>query len=326
MLSRVAENLYWISRYVERVENVARLLDVGFHLELDASGVSRQSGDLGPIESVLTILACREAFERAHGGPVGDGEADRDAVLRFLTFDRGNGHSIIAMLARARENARASQETLSGEIWSQVNTFYLYLSSTRAVRRFRASPTRFFNGIKRNCILFDGLVDGTLPRTEVYHFLQFGKNLERVNQISRILNTKMTGLTDGDPSAADPALRAVHWSSLLRSCSAYEAYLRDHHDRVDPESVVRYLVLDPDFPRAIRFCASRCVESLREISGGGEDDYSNEAERQVGRLDSGLRYIDVNEIFSQGLAAFLLGIQDACNRIGDEVHQAYFHT
>ncbi len=224
---------------------------------------------------------------------------DREAVLRFLTFDRQNSHSILTMCARARENARGTQETLSGEAWSQVNKLYLYLGSPRAQRRFEASPSRFFDGIKRACILFDGLVDGTLPRTEVFHFLQLGRYLERVNQISRILNVKLHGLRDDGP-IAEPPMRIVHWSSLLRSCSAYEAYLREHHDRIDPEGVVRYLVLDADFPRAMRFCVARCVESLREIAGGDEDEYRSEAERQLGRLDSELRYIDVDRDLRPG--------------------------
>jgi uncharacterized alpha-E superfamily protein len=317
MLSRVAENLYWISRYLERAENVARLLDVGFHLELDASGLT---GDSAPIESVLTILACHETFAKAHG----DGEKDRGAVLRFLTFDRQNAHSILTMLARARENARGTQETLSGDAWSQVNKLYLYLCSPRAKRRFEASPPRFFDGIKRACILFDGLVDGTLPRTEAFHFIQLGRYLERVNQVSRILNVKLHGLRDGGP--VGETIQVVHWSSLLRSCSAYEAYLRRHHERIDPEGVVGYLVLDSDFPRAMRFCVARCCESLREIAGGDDDEVGSEAERRLGRLDSELRYIDVGEIFHQGLSTFLTGIQDACNRVGDEVHQAYFFS
>jgi uncharacterized alpha-E superfamily protein len=320
MLSRVAENLYWISRYVERAENVARLLDVGFHLELDASGLSGDVSGQAPIESILTILACGDSFEKAHGGE----QKDREAVLRFLTFDRQNVHSILAMCARARENARGTQETLSGEVWSHINKLSLYLGSRRAQRRFAASPSGFFDGIKRACILFDGLVDGTLPRTEVFHFLQIGRYLERVNQVSRILNVKLHGLREGGPIEA--AMRVVHWSSLLRSCSAYDAYLREHHDRVDPEGVVRYLVLDADFPRAMRFCVARCCDSLREIGGGDEDEYRTEAERLLGRLDSELRYIDVDEIFARGLNTFLNGVQDACNRVGEEIHQAYFLT
>src|SRR4051794_26955683 len=170
MLSRVAENLYWISRYVERAENVARLLDVGFFMALDAPGLAADGGegDVGAVEGVLTILACRSAFERAHPG------GGRDAVLRFLTFDRQYRQSILAMIARARENARGTQEALSAEAWRQINTMYLYLESRRALRRFRTSPSGFFDGIKRGCILFGGLVDGTLPRSEAFHFLQLG--------------------------------------------------------------------------------------------------------------------------------------------------------
>ena len=135
---------------------------------------------------------------------------------------------------------------------------------------------------------------------------------------------KLHGLRDDGP-IAEPPMRIVHWSSLLRSCSAYEAYLREHHDRIDPEGVVRYLVLDADFPRAMRFCVARCVESLREIAGSAtRTSYRSEAERQLGRLDSELRYMDVNEIFGRGLNPFLTSIQDACNRVGDEIHQAYF--
>jgi uncharacterized alpha-E superfamily protein len=319
MLSRVAENLYWISRYVERAENVSRLLDVGFHLELDAAGLGGVGGDPAPIESVLAILACREAFQRAHGEAL----RDREAVLHFLTFDRQHGHSILAMLARARENARCTQEALSGEAWSQLNKLYLYLNGPKARRRFAASPPRFFDAIKRACILFAGLVDGTLPRTEVYHFLQLGRHLERVNQISRILSIKMHGLRDDGP-VVERALRVVHWSSLLRSCSAYEAYLREYQDRIEPEGVVRYLVLDADFPRALRFGVARCLESLRALSAG--DSAATEAERRLGRLDSELRYLDAAEILAQGLGPFLAGIQEACNRIGDEIHQAYFFT
>ena len=185
MLSRVAENLYWISRYVERAENVARLLDVGLFLELDAPGLAADGGEGGAVEGVLTILACRAAFERAH--PSGG----RDAVLRFLTFDRQHRQSIVAMIARARENARGVQDALSAEAWRQVNTLFLYLCSPRALRRFRASPSRFYDGIKRACILFGGLVDGTLPRSEAFHFLQLGRYLERVGQVSRILNVRL---------------------------------------------------------------------------------------------------------------------------------------
>jgi len=317
MLSRVAENLYWMSRYVERVENVARLLDDGFHLELDAAGLTSDEGSRGALDSILTILSCKEAFEQTTGGN------DRAAVLRFLTFDRGSRHSLLSMIGRARENARGTQETLSSEAWSQINRLFLDLSGPHAERRFQTSPFRFYQRIKRDCILFDGLIDNTLPRSEVFHFIQVGRHLERVDQVSRLLNVKLHALRSGS-AFADPALHAVYWASLLRSCSAYEAYLRTRPDNIDAQGVVRFLVLDADFPRAMRFGVARCLESLRGISGADADGYGTEAERLLGRLDSELRYTDVAEIFDRGLAPFLTGVQEACSRIGSQVQQAYF--
>jgi uncharacterized alpha-E superfamily protein len=317
MLSRVAENLYWMSRNIERAENLARLLGVGFDLELDAAGLDRDVQGHGLIGRVLTILGCRDAYERAGGS------TQRDAVLQFLTFEAKNPQSIIAMIARARENARGAQETISAEAWSHVNRLYLYLSGPKAQRRFRASPVRSYERIKQACILFDGLLDSTLPRNEVFHFLHLGRYLERVDQISRIIDAESRTL-DWTETGPVPPLRLVHWTSLLRSCSAHESYLRTYHDRIDPQSVVNYLVLDPDFPRAVRFCVTRCRESLHEISGGDIDGYGSEAERRLGRLDGELRYIDVSEIFDRGLAGYLGGLQESCSRIGAEIHNTYF--
>jgi uncharacterized alpha-E superfamily protein len=327
MLSRVAENLYWMSRNIERAENLARLLDVGFDLDLDAAGLARDTHGHGPIERILTILACRDAYEKEQASNPADREQDRererDAVLRFLTFETGNPQSIVSMVAHARENARSAQESISAEAWSHVNRLYFYLSGAKAQRRFRSSPVRFYERIKHACILFEGLIDSTLPRNEVFHFLQLGRYLERVDQISRIINAESRMLHAPEIGILS-TLRLVHWTSLLRSCSAYEAYLRTYHDRLDPQSVVRYLVLDPDFPRAVRFCVARCRESLHEISGGDIDGYGSEAERRLGRLDGELRYIDVDEIFDRGLSSYLGGLQEACGRIGEEIHHSFF--
>jgi uncharacterized alpha-E superfamily protein len=183
MLSRVAENLFWMSRYLERAENVARLLDIGLYLELDAPTLDVEDGS-APVEIALHILACREAFHAAHPS------SDRNLVLGFLTFDRSNPQSILSMIARARENARGTQESLGVDAWSEVNRLYLYLSGQRAQRKFHSSPSAFYAAIKQACILFDGLVQNTLPRDEVYHFLELGRYLERVNVMGRILHAK----------------------------------------------------------------------------------------------------------------------------------------
>ncbi len=318
MLSRVAENLFWMSRYLERAENVARLLDIGLYLELDSPAPRTDDGS-APIEIALYILACRDAFHGAH--PF----AERSAILRFLTFDRSNPQSILSMIALARENARGTQESLDVDAWSEVNRLYLYLSGPRSQRRFGASPSGFYAAIKKSCILFDGLVQNTLPRDEVYHFLELGRYLERVGVIGRILHAKCQSRFEPAPSG-DPAMELVRWTGLLRSCSAYGAYLRVERDRVEPAAVIRFLVLNPDFPRAIRFSVARCRRALQEIAGGDDDEYASEAQRLLGRLDSELRYIDVGEILERGLLAFLDGIQTTTTRAADEIQRSYFLT
>ncbi len=317
MLSRVAENLYWTGRYVERAETVARLLDSAFFLELDAAGLALDDDGSGPVEGVLSILGCRTAFEATASA------GDRDAVLRFLTFDRKNSQSILSMVARARENARGTQEAIPAEVWSELNRMFLFLSGAKAQRRFAESPFEFYGGIKRSCVLWAGLVDGTLARDEIYQFLHAGRYLERADQVGRILRAKSHTLIEHETATTGP-MRPIQWSSLLRSCSAYDSYLRTFRERVDPKGVVRYLVLDADFPRALRFCVARCREALHEVSGGDEDGYGSEAERLLGRLEGELRYIDVAEIFDRGLPRFLASVQETCSRVGQEFHRAYF--
>jgi len=164
-----------------------------------------------------------------------------------------------------------------------------------------------------------------LPRDEVYHFLQLGRYLERVNVMGRILHAKCESHKQGT-AVDDVGMELVRWTGLLRSCSAYGAYLRVERDRVEPVGVIRFLVLNPDFPRAIRFCVARCRESLQEIAGGDDDQYASEAERLLGRLDGELHYIDVGEIFERGLLAFLDRIQTTCLRVGEEIQRSYFLT
>src|SRR5271170_1237383 len=226
MLSRVAENLFWMSRYLERAENVARLLDIGLFLELDAPNLDIEDGS-APVEIALHIRACREAFHAKNPA------YDRNRVLGYLTCDRTNPQSILSMIARARENARGTQESLGVDAWSEINRLYLYLCGQRAQRKYGASPSEFYAAIKQSCILFDGLVQNTLPRDEVYHFLELGRYLERVGVIGRILHAKCQSVTEPAP-AGEAAMDLVRWTGLLRSCSAYGAYLRIERDRVEP--------------------------------------------------------------------------------------------
>ena len=331
MLSRVAENLYWISRYVERAEGLARLLEDAHSMELE--GAARADGT-GPLDNVMRMLKARDAFERFWdaAGPLPGGGGDRpaaekrDAALRFLTFGRASGASIRASVAHARENARGTQEAVTGETWSQLNSLHLFLNSPRAAARFEASPSRFLGRVRRECVLFAALADGTLPRTEAYHFLQIGRHLERVDVLSRVISVHGSApaevvVAGGGAEAAAPA---GHWTGLLRGTSAHEAYLQQSGARVDPVGVVRYLLLEGEFPRSVRFSVARCLDSLRWVAGGAG--FGNAAERHLGKLDADLRYMDVDDLFHRGLDAFLAGVQATCAAVGREIHLAYFRT
>lgn len=293
MLSRVAENLYWISRYVERAEFAVRLLNGAFQRELDVGPVADGRGPR-PLATVARMLGCPDT----PGG--------RDALLECLTFDPAGPHSIRTMVARARENARGSQEALSAEAWSQLNQLHLYLNGARARGRLSTSPFRFLDRVRRTCVLFDALVDGTLPRGEVYYFLQLGRSLERADLTTRAVRE---GLTEADPAA---------WTGLLRMCSAHEVYVQRFQDRVEPTGVVDVLVLAADFPRSVRFRVGRCLEGLRALGGG------TSAERRLGRVDGELRYTDATELCDRGVGPVLGGLVDAFAHAAAEIQQAFF--
>ncbi len=321
MLSRVAENLYWIGRYVERAENVARLLDFAFHMELDAAAFRDQTVATPPSETVLLILGCRNAYIKAQRSA----KPERDGLIRFLSFDPGELHSIRVMLKQARENAKASREVLSGDAWNQLNRLFLGVSGSRARERCDLSPLQFFDQVKRGCILFSGLVDSSLPRAEPFHFLQLGRHLERIHQIGRILQVQLSTPHDHD-SQSEMNWDLVHWSNLLRSCSANESYLQEHRNQIEPLKVVEFLVMNPNFPRSIQFCVTRCCESLKAIRSSEDDPYGVEAARILGRLDSELRFLDLSEVFDAGMPDFLKRVLATSNQVGDEIHHAYFYA
>jgi len=333
MLSRVAENLYWISRYVERAEGVARLLEDAFSMELETG---TQASGSGPLDNILLMFNAQSIFTQVRessvqirdGGFFRSIAEHREAIVRFLTFNRGHGLSIRETIAIARENARGSQERVSGEAWSQLNKLYLFLNSTRAEERFSASPARFLHRIRWECVLFAALLDDTLPRSEAYHFHQLGRYLERIDMLSRAINVHchseniLVPLADFDDE--ERTFSATPWARLLRETSAYESYLKQSRERIDPIGVIRYLLLEADFPRSMRYGVGRCLDSLRAIAGGSG--YGAPAERSLGQLDSELRYMDVNDLFQRGIGPFLITVQETCAVAGREVHRAYFRT
>lgn len=311
MLSRVAESIYWMSRYVERAENLARFIDVTLNFILD-----QPEDEVPQWEPLVRTTGDAEIFRESYGTPT------QDNVICFLTFDREYPSSIISVVTAARENARSVRETISSETWEQLNEFYHFL--THASERDDAieSPSAFFQEIKRQSHLFNGVTDATMSHGEGWHFFNLGRLLERADKTSRMLDVKYFTLL---PSAHDVGTTTddLQWSAVLRSVSGFEMYRKRHHS-IKVQHVVEFLVLDREFPRAINFCLTHANESLHDISGTPIGSFRNSAEQKLGRLCSELIYLDVKSIIDQGMHEFIDSLQIRLNEIGGCIHDTFF--
>jgi uncharacterized alpha-E superfamily protein len=310
MLSRVADSIYWMSRYVERAENVARFVDVNLNLMLD-SGESEQQWS-----PLVNITGDHEAFEERYKEA-----ATRENVIQFLTFDRENPNSIISCLRAARENARSVREIISSEMWLQLNTFYLMVNSAATTGKGFHSPNEFFSEVKLASHLFSGITDATMTHGEGWHFGRLGRLLERADKTSRILDVKYFILLRSVHDVGTP-LDDVQWIAVLRSASAFEMY-RKCHGRISPRAIAEFLLLNPEFPRAIRFCLSTARDSLHAISGTPIGTYRKPAEKLLGQICSDLAYANMEEIMNSGLHEYLDELQTNMNLASTGIYERF---
>jgi uncharacterized alpha-E superfamily protein len=311
MLSRVADAIYWMSRYVERAENVSRFVDVNLHLALDFPEAGEQWAPL------VATTGDAELFAKKYG------EASRDNVLMFLTFDRESPNSILSCLALARENARSVREIISSEMFEQVNHAYLMvMEAARSPRVVLEAPHDFFTEVKQASHLFVGTTYLTMSHTEAWHFGRLGRLLERADKTSRILDVKYFLLLP-QPTDVGTTLDALHWGALLRSASAFEMY-RKRYGGITPSKVVEFLMLDRKFPRSVRYCLTKGERSLHAITGAAVGTWTNGAERELGKLMSELAYADTKEMLSRGLHEYIDDLQQRLNYVGQSVHETFF--
>jgi uncharacterized alpha-E superfamily protein len=311
MLSRVANSIYWLSRYTERAENVARFIDVNLQMILDLpSGFTEQW------EPLVIITGDDAAFAQRFS------RASRENVIRFLTFDVNNPNSIISCLRAARENARTIREAISPEMWEQINTYYLMVNAAASDERMMGSPYSFFSEVKRASHLFDGISEATMLHDEGWHFYRAGRLLERADKTSRLLEVKYFILL---PSAADVGtpLDDIQWAAVLRSASALEMY-RKRHGHIAPDKIIDFLVLDREFPRSIHYCLTAANDSLHAISGTPIGMYRNPAEQHLGQLRAELAYTDTQQIVARGLHEFLDALQKKLNLIDQSIFDTFF--
>lgn len=314
MLSRVANSIYWMNRYIERVENYARFVSVNINLSYDLPGmISEQWGLL------LEATHDRETFDKLYP------EETEDKIIYFITFDPQNPNSIYNILGNARENARTVKETLPKEIWEHLNSFYLSFKqfSTNKKLDFEELP-KFYENIKQQCQLFAGMIDGTLLRDEAYYFANMGKFLERADKTSRFLDIGYFNFKSVSDIKTVNTQDLLVWSAVLKSVSAFNMY-RQQYKSLRQENIIEFLIKDRDFPRAICHSIKKAEYAIYRISGTRpQDSYSNQAEKAITQLKHEIDFTETNEIIKYGLHKYLNDFQVKNNIIDQEIFKVYF--
>lgn len=315
MLSRVADSLFWISRYVERAENIARMVDVHQQLMLDL-----------PTERVqklkrnwLPLAACLgEHLQLKRRSQKGDVRT----VTEFLLYDREHSNSILSCLSAARENARTVREQISPEMWEQINRTYLWYRSANSRHMFERNQYEFFQRVIKTLQLFQGITDNTMLHGEGWEFMRAGRFIERADKTSRMLDDKFYLL---NKKRSTPSEMLLQYSVVLKCCNAREVYQRKHGAELHPGSVAKLLLLDDSFPRSVRYCVQEIDLALRRISGVPAGCFSNKAEKLCGRLLAELSFSSIEDYQVQGMHQSMDDLQGKLNAIGAAIYHTYIH-
>jgi uncharacterized alpha-E superfamily protein len=300
MLSRTADHIYWMARYTERAENVARLLDVTYRMSL----LPRHDA-VGYWGAALSINGLDAAYRRKYGS---FGAHD---VLRYMVLDEENPSSIRTCLRAARENAHAVRGTLTSEMWETLNATWLEMRDTPVAQLQGSEVSRFFEWVKFRSHQSRGVLVGTMLQDEAFHFARLGTFLERADNTARILDVKYDELAP----QPQPGNEYYEWGALLRSVSAFEIYRKVFRDVITPARVAELLILRDDMPRSLHACLNAVHEILAIISNG----QSRETERRAGELHAQLHYGRMEEIFHEGLHRFLTRFLERTGDLGNRI-------
>jgi uncharacterized alpha-E superfamily protein len=315
MLSRTADHLFWMSRYTERAENTARMLDVNYQTSLlPQSNAVAQAGWQG----LLTISELKPAYEAKYPGH----SINPTDVMDFMVRDEQNPSSIISCLQNARENARAVRGSLTTEVWETQNQTYLEVLRMLKSGDFEREPAQFFEWVKFRSHLSRGVTLGTMLQDEAFHFLRLGTFLERADNTARLIDVKFHAVETDFMGAADEKDQEYdfyHWSAILRSVSGFEVYRKVYRDVIRPERVAELLILRPDMPRSLLGCLNEVMSNLALVSS----DPASETRRRAGKLCADLKYARIDEILANGLHAYLTQFLDRVNEIGAHISREF---
>ena len=326
MLSREADSLFWVGRYLERAEATARIVDVQFHAALEASGPHPdEDADVLHIadprslwNSILEISGDDLIFRARYG------EVNERDLIRFMVFDLDQPNSVVSCIRSARANAQHVREVISSEMWETVNRAFLELLNWDVDKMLASSPHQFLVDIRNRCHLFYGLAERTMLVGDASYFIKAGIFLERADQMSRLTDVLVRELTGGDYILDEDEHFDTHgWIACLKSASAFEAFRKTYRGGITPDNVLAFLILDWDYPSSIHHAISQVERCLRSISSSTGRRYANDAERLAGRLHADLSFQTVADMHRVGLHEFLEGIQKRCWEIGGAITELY---
>jgi uncharacterized alpha-E superfamily protein len=307
MLSRTADHLYWMSRYIERSESLARLVDAHYRMSLLPHSPETLAESL---LSTMKALHMEEAFKEKHAG------IEPRAVFEFISLDRDYAGSIYSCLRSARENARAVRGTLTSELWETLNATWLDARAQVARRASAVDIGQFVEWVKERSHLTRGVTIGTMMRDEAFHFTRIGTFLERGDSTARILTAHQSDLVPGADAGVVPD--PYQWSVLLRALSAFEVYRRVYRDVITPSRVAQLLILRDDMPRSLLRCCKEVYTNLKSVA----NEQSAETVRRAGEMHATLHFARMEEITARGLPQFLkqflAKLQDLGSRIASD--------
>jgi len=304
MLSRVADSLYWMARYLERGEHTARLIAVKLESMVEQT---REDADAS-WHRVVEAVSAEEFAPKA---------LDAYVITQALAFNRANPSSLIASLRFARDNARQVREHLSTEVWEHLNKLYLRLQPVTTDAVWSHSPERVFREALEDFHTLQGVVLSTLTHNEGYHFLQLGRYIERAQLISRLLDLHF----NHKPGTIAP--RYFDWLVLLKFCCAFEPYSRAWTASIRPEKIAQFLIFDPEFPHSVRFAVDRVVDSLSRVATAAPPARRAGVERLAGKLKAAVDFGQVEDLMSGTITGFLADITRQCEQIHEAVHVSY---
>jgi uncharacterized alpha-E superfamily protein len=308
MISRVAEQCFWMSRYLERAESTARILEVNQTLLLDF---------VVPLEQQWMPLLIISGIHEFPGTP------DGESVQAYLTWELGNPSSIASSLAAARENARIIREVISADMWERINYYHLWIQSPAARALYDRNRSDFYNQIKRINQLILGISEGTMSHGETWEFYLLGKYLERTSQTARILDVKYHLLLPTPEQVGTP-IDTAHWTAILTSCSGYEPFLKRQLMSEPGYSVADFLIFDPLFPRSVRFCLNQCQKAVHAISGRSTSQPGNEVEHALDSLLRWLNLVKIDDFVRAGLHQELTRVINRIHEVGNAIHENFF--